>query len=175
MRITPVDVQHVTVRRRLLGYDRGGVDRLLGDVAASYGEVWHECEGLRAELERVRGELERCRENERLVSQALVRAQTIAETTIADAKRAAEALLDKTGKEAEKLIQDARAEPERVRREIGRLRAVENGLRARLRELLAAAEKVVEGTQDDLAPFGQLDLPAQPAVSGAAGRAESLG
>jgi cell division septum initiation protein DivIVA len=175
MRLTPVEGQHVTVRRRLLGYDRGAVDRLLEDAASSYEEVWHECDGLRAELERVRGELERSRENERLVSQVLVRAQKIAETTIADARSTAVALVSHARKEADKLMQEARAEPERVRREIGRLQAVESGLRARLREFLAAAQKVVEGSQDDLAPLGQLDVPAAAAASGAADGANPLG
>ena len=173
MKLTPVEVQHVKLSRRLLGYDRGDVERLLEDVTSSYEEVWLERDGLRAELEQVRKELERSRENERLVGDALVRAQRIAETTIADAKSTAEALLSEAREQADELTREVRAEPARVREEISRLQAVESGLHARLREFLVAAERLLEGGTDGDDTLGKLALRVEPAANGASGAANA--
>src|SRR5262245_28152232 len=175
MRIEPADVQQVKLRRRLLGYHRRDVDGLLESVTASYGEVWLQWDGLLDEAARLREELEQSRERERLVGDALVRAQRIAETTVAEAKSAAEALVREAGEKAEQLTREARAEPERVREEVHRLQALESEVRTRLRDFLAAAEGLLEGPADEEAPLGRLELRDESVVNGAQSGSAPLG
>ena len=42
MSYTPVEIRHVKLRRAILGYRRGPVDRLLEDVTTSFEDVWRE-------------------------------------------------------------------------------------------------------------------------------------
>ena len=64
MSLTPVEIRHVKISRRPLGYERPGVDRLLDDIASSYEDVWRDRADLRDEIERLEGELQRQREIE---------------------------------------------------------------------------------------------------------------
>ena len=42
MSLTPVEIRHVSLPRRLLGYERSDVDRLLSDIASSFEDVWRD-------------------------------------------------------------------------------------------------------------------------------------
>jgi DivIVA domain-containing protein len=58
MHLEPVEIQHVKLRRRPLGYDRDAVDRLLEEVTSSYEDVWFERAKLDAELAVLRNRLD---------------------------------------------------------------------------------------------------------------------
>ena len=64
MSLTPVEIRHVKLRRRPLGYERSRVDRLLDDIATSFEDVWRDRADLRDEIERLESELHRQREIE---------------------------------------------------------------------------------------------------------------
>ena len=64
MSLTPVEIRHVRIGRRPLGYERPEVDRLLDDIASSYEDVWRDRADLRDEIDRLGSELQRQRETE---------------------------------------------------------------------------------------------------------------
>jgi cell division initiation protein len=158
-RLEPVEIQHVDLRRRLLGYRRGDVDRLLEVVTASFEEVRFERDDLREQLERLQAEADRTRERERLVGDLMRNAQKIAEDTVAEARETAESMLAKARKKADGLVVDAQREPERLREEIRLLTTTESALHERFRTFVSVADRVLEedvegDVEGDAAPAG---------------------
>ena len=104
MSLTPVEIRHVRIGRRPLGYERPAVDRLLDDIASSYEDVWRDRADLRDEIDRLEGELRRQRE----IEEAL-------RNTLLSAERMADELRARAHQEADLIVEEARAKA----REIG--------------------------------------------------------
>ena len=79
MSLTPVEIKHVHLGRRPLGYERKATDRLLEEIAASFEHVWRERADLRDELERVEDQLQHHRETEESLRNTLVSAERMAD------------------------------------------------------------------------------------------------
>jgi cell division initiation protein len=153
MSLTPVEIRHVRLGRRPLGYDRGTTDRLLADIAASFEDVWRERADLRDEVERLESELHRQREVEEALRNTLLSAERLADELRARAHREADLIVEEARVKAREIAGGAEAECERVRGEIRRLRSVESDVRSRYRAFLAAALDRLEGDTED--PRGQ--------------------
>ena len=78
MTYSPVELRHVSLKRRLLGYDRAAVDAMLDDVADSYEQVWRERVDLGDRIERLETELARHKELEHLLRATLLSAEQAA-------------------------------------------------------------------------------------------------
>jgi cell division septum initiation protein DivIVA len=170
-KLEPVEVQHVKLRRGLLGYRRADVHGLLEDVTASFEEVWFERATLRQQVERLHAEVARNRERERFVGDRLRNAQKIAEDTVAEARETAERVLAKARKKADGLVIDAEREPQRLREEIRLLTTIESSLHERFRAFVSVADRVlkecVEGdVEGDAAPAGAAPPEAIPSGRG---------
>ena len=144
MSLTPVEIRHVTLARRPLGYDRKAVDRLLEEITASFETVWRERADLLEERERLEGELERFKEQEALLRNTLVSAERAADEVRAQAGREAELVVEKARVAAREILVTAESDRERVKTEIRRLRALEAEMRAGYRAFLLAALERVE-------------------------------
>ena len=75
MSLTPVEIRHVKLRRRPLGYDRKTTDDLLANVVRSFEQVWRERADLRDELEELGNELTRQKEIEGALRNTLLSAE----------------------------------------------------------------------------------------------------
>jgi cell division initiation protein len=124
MTYTPVEVRHVKLKRGLLGYRRGAVDRLLEDVTASFEDVWRERADHADRVELLEGELTRYREIEALLRTALVSAERSAIELREQAKREAETIVSEAHAEARTIAREARAERERLALESRRIRVL---------------------------------------------------
>jgi cell division initiation protein len=145
MSLTPVEIRHVTLPRRPLGYERSGVDRLLSDIAVSFEDVWRERADLRDEIERLESELHRQREIEEALRNTLLSAERMADELRARAHREADLIVEEARAKAREIASTAEAEQERTRDEIRRLRALETDVRAEFRAFLASALDRLEG------------------------------
>ena len=105
MTYSPVELRHVSLKRRMFGYHREAVDSLLDDVADSYEVVWRERADLADRIEQLEGELERHKNLEHLLRQTLV-----------SAEQAAQHVADKGRAEAEVIVEEARAEARDITR-----------------------------------------------------------
>lgn len=143
-RLEPVEIQHVPLRRGLMGYARGDVDELLELVTASFEEVWYERDALRSENDRLQTEVARCRERDRLLGEVMRRAQKAAEETVAEARETAEHVLAKARQRADRLVSDGEREPERLREEIRNLTSFESAFHDRFRALVVALRTLEE-------------------------------
>ncbi|MGH3114682.1 MAG: DivIVA domain-containing protein, partial [Gaiellaceae bacterium] len=98
MSLTPVEIRHVKLDRRVLGYERRAVESLLEEIAASFEDVWRERADLRDEIERLESELLRQRE----IEEAL-------RSTLLSAERRADELRARAHREADLIVAEARA------------------------------------------------------------------
>lgn len=153
MTLTPVEIRHVSIGRRPLGYDRRATDELLDQVVESYEGVWRERADLREELERMEGELARFKELEVLLRNTLVSAERSADHIRTQARREADLILEEARAKARETAVSAETERERVKAEIRRLKSLESDMRAEYKAfLLRSLDRVESDTETHGAP-----------------------
>ena len=139
MRLSPIDIREQQFTTKLFrGFDRQEVDAFLDDVADDYEGVLRENASLREQVgsyeERARG----LGETERTLKDTLVTTQRVAEEMKEGAKRDAQLLLRETALNADKLMEEARAEEAKLRVEIQTLKRLRRQL---IEELRATVER----------------------------------
>ncbi len=139
MTLAPVEIRHVHLPRRALGYRRGAVDQLLGEIQESFEDVWRDRADLRDEVERLETDLERYKELDVLLRNSLVSAEKAADELRTNAGKEADIILEEARLRAREMTANAEAERERVRAEVRRLRSLETDLRADYRAFLMGA------------------------------------
>ncbi len=144
MSLTPVEIRHVRIGRRPLGYERPSVDRLLEDIASSYEDVWRDRADLRDEIERLESELGRQREIEEALRNTLLSAERMADELRARAHQEADLIVEEARAKAREIAAAAEGDEQRVRDEIRRLRGLETDVRAEFRAFLASALERLE-------------------------------
>jgi len=122
MGLTPVEIRHVPIARGFWGYRRGGVERLLDEVAESFEDVWRERADFADRIEHLESELQRHRELEALLRQTLVSAEAAAQEQRDAARRDADRIVAEAHAEARRVTFGATAERERLETDIRRLR-----------------------------------------------------
>jgi cell division initiation protein len=106
MALTPVEIRHVKPSKTWFrGYDRTELDDLLDEIASSFEDVWRERADLADKVEQLEADLVRFRELE-----------TLLRTTLMSAERAAVGLKEQAAKEADLIIEEARAEARAITR-----------------------------------------------------------
>jgi cell division initiation protein len=145
MSMTPVEIRHVKLGRRLLGYDRKAADRLLDDVIRSFEDVWRDRADLREEIERLETELAHYKDLEALLKSTLVSAERAADELRVQARREGDVLVEEARVKARELVDAAEREREQVRTEVRRLKALETEMRSGYRAFLLAALERVDG------------------------------
>ena len=153
MTLTPVEIRHVSLGRRLLGYDRGATNELLERIVESYEEAWRERADLRDELERMEGEIARFKELEVLLRNTLVSAERSADDIRTQARREADLILDEARAKARETTVSAETERERVKAEIRRLKSLESDMRVEYKAfLLRSLDRVESDTETHVEP-----------------------
>jgi cell division initiation protein len=114
MAITPVEIHHLQIGRRLFGYRRSTVDDYLEEIAGSYEVVWRERADLSDKVEQLEGDLQRHRDLESLLRQTLVSAERASQDQLEHARREAERIVGEAHAEARSIVRNARDERERL-------------------------------------------------------------
>jgi cell division initiation protein len=149
MSLTPVEIRHVKLGRRPLGYDRKATDELLANVVTSFEDVWRERGDLRDELEEIEHELARQKEIEGALRTTLLSAERMADDVRTQARREADVIISEARATARDIVSGAQSERERINGEIRRLRALELDVKADYRAFLMAALDRLEGDTQD--------------------------
>ena len=121
--MTPVELRHVQLRKRLFGYGAAAVDRVLTETIDSFEDVWRNRADLADRVEQLEQDLVRYRELETLLRTTLVTAERAAHELKDAAKREAELIVAEAHAEARRVTHGAVAERERLAGEVTRLRA----------------------------------------------------
>jgi cell division initiation protein len=122
MTYSPVELRHVSLKRRLLGYDRAAVDKMLDDVADSYEQVWRDRVDLGDRIERLEAELTRHKELEHLLRATLLSAEQAANTVKEKGRSEAGEIIEQARHEAREITRRARAERESLMLDARRIR-----------------------------------------------------
>ena len=122
MTYSPVELRHVSLKRRLFGYDRGAVDTVLDDVADSYELVWRERVDLADRIEHLEAELSRYKDLEELLRATLVSAEQAAQTVKERGSSEAGEIVDEARREARDITRRARAERDSLLLDARRIR-----------------------------------------------------
>lgn len=142
----PDPLQQRKPKRRLGGYERADVDRLLEDLERGYEQVCAERNELQARLETAEQELSRYAELERVLRESIITAQQAAADLAERSAREAEATVEKAQSLADELVEKARATQERLqtdaRRKAGEILREARDENARLRTEIAELELV---------------------------------
>jgi cell division initiation protein len=146
MPLTPVEIRHIKLGRGLFGYHRGLTDRLLEDVTVSFEEVWRERADLSDQVEQLESDLVRYRELEALLRATLVSAERTAAELKAQATREADLIVEEARAEARAIVRQAAADNERLEADSARIRAL---LRAALATLSAAGADEDDEDEDE--------------------------
>jgi len=155
MTITPAEIRHVKLKRRLLGYQRGATNRLLSEVADSFEDLWVDRADVGEQVERLEAQLGESHELETLLRNTLMSAERAAEDVRAQARRDAELIQEEARAKARTITFEAESERERIQAEIRRLRALETEMRARYRAFLLGALDRLEPGADEARASGQ--------------------
>jgi cell division initiation protein len=155
MSLTPVEIRHVKLRRKPLGYDRKAADDLLANVVTSFEEVWRERADLRDELEDIENELTRQKEIEGALRSTLLSAERMADEVRTQARREADVIISEARATARDIVSGAESERERINGEIRRLRGLELDVKADYRAFLMAALDRLEGDTQERPAAGQ--------------------
>ena len=147
MALTPVEIRHVKLGRGLLGYRRGPADSVLEEIASSFEEVWRDRADLADKVEQLESDLERFRELEALLRTTLVSAERTAAELKTQAMREAELIVDEARAESRSIVRQAAADNERLEADSARIRAL---LRSALATLEASGDD--EEVEDESRP-----------------------
>jgi cell division initiation protein len=164
--ISPVEIRHAELPRRLLGYGRAATDQLLERIVTSYEAAWRSRAELEDKVERLEGELARFRELERLLRDTMMSAERASEDLRSQARKEHDLLLQQARLQASELVAGAEAERDRLRVEVRRLESLRSDLRASYRAFLQAALERLDldlAGAKDLDDTGELALPGQAA------------
>jgi cell division initiation protein len=149
MALTPVEIRHVKIGRRPLGYERKATDELLSEIVTSFEQVWRERADLRDEIEELESELTRQKEIEGALRNTLLSAERMADDLRTLARREADVIVSEARATARDIVSGAEHERERIHGEIRRLRTLEVGVRADYRAFLVAAlDRLESDTQE---------------------------
>ena len=149
MALTPVEIRHVKIGRKPLGYERKATDDLLAQIVTSFEQVWRERADLRDEIEELESELTRQKEIEGALRNTLLTAERMADDVRTQARREADVIVSEARATARDIVSGAEHERERIHGEIRRLRTLEVGVRADYRAFLVAAlDRLESDTQE---------------------------
>jgi cell division initiation protein len=133
MSLTPVEIRHLELRRSFMrGYRKPGVDRLLGEIADSFEEVWRERADLADRVEELEREAVKHRELEALLRSTLVSAERAAHEMKEQARRESDLIVQEAHAESRRVIREIAAEKQRLEADIRRIRGL---LRTSLEQL----------------------------------------
>jgi len=124
MALTPVEIRHIRLGRGLFGYRRGPADQVLEEIASSFEEVWRDRADLADKVEQLESDLERFRELEALLRTTLVSAERTAAELKTQAMREAELIVDEARAESRSIVRQAAADNERLEADSARIRAL---------------------------------------------------
>lgn len=147
MALTPVEIRHLKPARGFLGYKRAVVDRLLVEIAESYGDVWRDRADLTDKIEQLEADLVRHKELEGLLRTTLVSAESASQQLRERARKEAEAVVAEAHVEARAISRRASSEKERLESELRRIRSLLHSALGSLDEAAVdAREPVGEST-----------------------------
>jgi cell division initiation protein len=155
MPLTPVEIRHLELRRTWFrGYSKGGVDRLLSEIADSFEEVWRERADLADRLDELETEASKHREMEALLRSTLVSAERAAHDMKEQARRESDLIVQEAHAEGRRVTREMAAEKQRLEQEVRKIRAL---LRTALETVEVESRERIAETEVPLEPAERVE------------------
>ena len=146
MRLSPADVRQQQFTERMFrGFDRDEVDRFLDQVAEDYESVIKENALLKEQLAAFEERSRSTAELERTLQDTLVTTQKLTDEMKANTKRETGLMLREAELNAEKVLEEARAEEARIVIEVKQLKRTRRQLVEELRATVAQYQRLFSG------------------------------
>ena len=154
--LSPVEIRHFELKRVMRGYDMAQVDDFKRQVADELERVLRLNQDLEAKARGFHEQLRAFRERDKALNDALVSAQQLRAEIREQAERESQLILREARADGERIVDAARAEIERLQREIEQLDRARRAYLAHMRtiaerqlaEIEAASAEVPHERQD---------------------------
>lgn len=148
MKLTPLDILQQRFKVTWRGFDRQEVETFLELVSEDIGSLLQECSNLKVELEKCEVQLVDFRQNERAIQQTIMSTQKVSEDLKRNAQREAELIISEAKVAAGRIMNDTRAQAEKVvnegRNEIAQLTKEINDIKNRKVQFEMAFKSLLE-------------------------------
>jgi cell division initiation protein len=149
MKITPLDVQQQQFKKKGGRYEAGEVDAFLEMVRLEMEETNRIVDAQASEIRRYKEELSELRSQERILKEAIITTQRAADDIKEHARKEGEIMLAEARMQAEKILDQAQHQVERLRSEIADLQRQRIHLQAQFRATLESQLTLLEATEAD--------------------------
>jgi cell division initiation protein len=144
MKISPMDLQRQTFKRRLRGFDPDEVSAYLNLLAEELAEQHHAQAALEQELQSLRRQVQEHKEREQILKNTLLTAQRVSEELREASRKQAEAVVKEAELQADRLLELAQGRAREVERDTLDLRAMRQNLRTDIRALVQRLSHILD-------------------------------
>ncbi len=167
MTITPIDIQQHQFKTRFIGYEKGGVDHYLEQLAEELERYHRQVQELKEELAHTKAALQEMLQRESTIKETLLTAQQVTEELKANAHKEAEISLAEAELEAERIVRDAENRRLYLLNEIQEVRRQKISFESSLRGLVEGHLRMLDIEalpMDGNAPVAQTASEIEPLV-----------
>ncbi len=150
MKVTPLDIQQQTFRRRIRGYDFREVEEFLNLLRDEFEGQILENQKLKEELTRLKNLVDEYRSKEEILKSAIITAQKITEDIRANALKEARIVLSEADLKAEDIIREAQVRLGDLLNEIKELKRQKLQFETNLRSEIETHLKLLEAAQEQI-------------------------
>jgi len=147
MKVTPLDIQQQTFRRRIRGYDFREVEEFLNLLRDEFEGRILENQKLKEELTRLKYLVDQYRSKEEILKSAIITAQKITEDVRGNALKEARIVLSEAELKAEDIIREAQVRLGEILNEIKELKRQKLQFETNLRSEIETHLKLLEAAQ----------------------------
>ena len=147
--LTPVEIRHFELKRVMRGYDIAQVDDFKRQVADELERVNRLNQDLEAKAKGFHEQLRAFRERDKALNDALVSAQQLRSEIREQAERESQLILREARADGERIVDAARAEIERLQREIDQLERARRAYLSHLRTIVERQLAEIEAASSD--------------------------
>jgi len=158
VKLSPLDIQHQEFRTALSGYHKAQVREFLEGVAEAFEALARDNQALRDELAKQNGVIQELRAGEEELRRAIISAERLGNELKARAQREAELILQGARAERADLLRDAEAQLRELKAEVARTEREHRLFQEQFRGMLRAYERSLDSLRDT--------QPSTPAVRG---------
>jgi cell division initiation protein len=149
LKITPIEINKQEFKRSLRGYDPVEVDTFLEMVGKDYEKILDQNSKYQKRIIELETELKNYKEVESTLKQTLMSVQETSDKSLENIKREADLLRKESELKANKMIEDAKRETQKLKEELITLQTQKHSLIARLRHILSSHIELLDVLEVD--------------------------
>lgn len=175
MKVTPLELKKADFKRGFRGYSKDEVQNLLASASETLEELIKENMELKQQQIKLSERLKNFEDVEKTINETLIMAQKTSASARQSAEREAELTIAKAEVQAERILEDTRAELNALKRELEMLGHEKNAFLVKMRSLVASQWKLLQEEKISEPVVAETEEAAQPEEEPAREEAEEAG